>query len=64
MELIVIILIIASAILFWRGRIILTDFPSPKIAHCYKKIAIIIFIVASILIIISIILLIKIFSGE
>lgn len=64
MGLLVVILIIFSIICLWRGKVILDDFPSPRIVYCYKKIAIVLFSLSVISFIISIVIIIDLFSGS
>ena len=63
MGLIIIGLIIVSIICFWRGKVILTDFPSPRFAFCYKQLGILLFSISFISIIIVIVIIIELLGG-
>ena len=62
MGLLVVILIILSLVCFWRGKVILDDFPSPKIVYCYKIISALHFIISVVFMILAILIIIFIFE--
>ena len=62
MGLLVVILIILSLVCFWRGKVILDDFPSPRIVYCYKIISTLHFIISIVFMILAIVIIIFIFE--